>query len=123
MNRIKLITFDLDHTLWNPDDALQRGESASYDWLAAQHPALGAQFPPAAFVELRMQLREQFPELKHRVSEIRRVAFRQALQKSGVPANAAHSLAEQAFDIFWRARQEVAVFNDTPALLQQLAQH
>ena len=119
---IKLITFDLDHTLWSPDAALQRGETESYAWLAAQHPAFGEQFPVAAFVEMRVQLREQFPELQHRVSEIRRVAFRNALQDTGMAADAAHNLAEQAFDVFWRARQQVNVFDDTPALLQQLSQ-
>ena len=119
---IKLITFDLDHTLWSPDAALQRGETESYAWLAAQHPAFGEQFPVAAFVEMRVQLRKQFPELQHRVSEIRRVAFRNALQDTGMAADAAHNMAEQAFDIFWRARQQVNIFDDTPVLLQQLSQ-
>lgn len=120
---IKLVTFDLDHTLWDPDAALQRGEAESYAWLAAQHPAFGKQFPAPAFIELRMQLREQFPGLRHRVSEIRRIAFRQALQQTGLSAEAAHQLAEQAFDVFWRLRQQVTIFSDTPALLQQLSRH
>jgi HAD superfamily hydrolase (TIGR01549 family) len=119
---IKLITFDLDHTLWSPDAALQHGETESYAWLAAQHPAFGEQFPVSTFVEMRMRLREQYPELQHRVSEIRRVAFRNALQDTGMAADAAHNLAEQAFDVFWRARQQVNIFDDTPALLQQLSQ-
>ncbi len=120
---IKLITFDLDHTLWDPDNALHLGENESYAWLAKQHPAFGEQFPPAAFVKLRVQLHEQLPELKHRFSEIRRMAFRQALQATGMHTGAAHILAEQAFDVFWRARQQVAIFDDTPALLQKLSQH
>lgn len=118
---IKLITFDLDHTLWSPDTALQRGEAESYAWLAAQHPAFGEQFSMANFFEMRVQLREQHPELKHRVSEIRRIAFRNALQQTGMDATAANDLAEQAFDVFWRARQQVTVFSDTPSLLQKLS--
>lgn len=119
---VKLITFDLDHTLWDPDNALHLGENESYAWLAKQHPAFGEQFPPDAFIDLRVQLREQFPELRHRVSEIRRVAFRNALQQTGMSKDAAHNLAEQAFDVFWQARQQVNIFADTPALLQQLSQ-
>lgn len=123
MLAFKLITFDLDHTLWNPDAALQRGEAASYDWLAMQHPAFGEQFPVHVFADLRMQLREQTPALKHRVSEIRRIAARQALQKTGMAADAAHHLSEQAFNIFWRIRQQVAIFDESRALLEQLSQH
>lgn len=48
--KLKLITFDLDHTLWNPDAALQRAELASYQWLAAQQPAFAAAFSLADFL-------------------------------------------------------------------------
>ena len=120
---IKLITLDLDHTLWDPDAALQRGEKESHAWLAAQHPAFGEQFPADAFVGLRMQLREQYPALKNRVSEIRRIAFQQALQQTGMDTADSQRLAEQAFDVFWQARQQVNIFSDTPALLEQLSQH
>ena len=120
---IKLITFDLDHTLWDPDLALQHGEAGSHAWLATQHPAFGEQFPSATFINFRMQLREQFPELGHRVSEIRRVAFRHALPQTGMTENEANELAEQAFQIFWQARQQVKIFDDTPALLEKLARH
>lgn len=118
---IRLITFDLDHTLWDPDRALQRGETESHAWLAQQVPAFAAQFPPAAFVELRLRLREQRPELTHRVSDIRRIAFRHALQQCGLADTAASDLAEQAFAVFWQCRQQVDVFDDTPALLAQLS--
>jgi HAD superfamily hydrolase (TIGR01549 family) len=119
---IKLITFDLDHTLWDPDAALQRGETESYAWLANRHPAFGEQFTIAAFVDFRMQLYKQVPDLKHRLSELRRIAFQHALQQTGMPTEEAITLAGQAFDVFWRARQQVSIFNDTPALLQQLSQ-
>ncbi len=118
---IRLVTFDLDHTLWDPDQALLRGETESHAWLAQQVPAFGAQFPPATFIELRLALREQFPALKHRVSEIRRVAFRHALQQCGLADAAAGELAEQAFAVFWQCRQQVDVFDDTEALLTQLS--
>lgn len=116
-----LLTLDLDHTLWNPDDALQRAELASHTWLAQAVPAFGEQFPLPAFVQWRMALRDQQPTLGHRVSEIRRVAFRTALEQAGLAPATAHTLAEQAFQVFWQLRQEVAMFDDSPALLATLA--
>ncbi len=120
---LKLLTFDLDHTLWNPDAAIQRGETDSHAWLAAQVPAFGEQFPPPAFLALRAGLREQQPQLKHQVSEMRRVAFRLALQQCGVAQTDINTLAEQAFNVFWQARQQVDVFAETRTLLAELSQH
>lgn len=119
----KLITFDLDHTLWNPDAALHRAEAESYQWLAEQQPAFATAFSLADFFALRAQIREQHPELRYRVSEMRRVATRHALQQVGVAEKAAGELAQAAFDIFWALRQQVDIFAETPALLHALSQH
>lgn len=119
---IKLLTFDLDHTLWDPDAALLRGEQASHAWLAQQVPAFGEHFPPAAFVDLRLQLRQQNPALAHRVSELRREAFRHALRAVGKNSAEADALAAEAFAVFWRCRQQVALYPESVRLLQQLSQ-
>lgn len=119
----KLITFDLDHTLWNPDAALRRAEATSYQWLAEQQPEFARTFPAADFFALRTEMRDQYPELRYRVSEMRRVATRHALQQVGVNEKEAIVLADAAFDIFWALRQQVEVFDETPVLLQTLSQH
>jgi HAD superfamily hydrolase (TIGR01509 family) len=117
-----LVTLDLDHTLWDPDDALHRAEKLSYDWLVHAVPAFGAGFTPEAFVAWRVQLREQQPALQHRVSQLRHVAFLSALESVGLEPARAASLAKKAFYVFWCERQNVRVFDATPALLKQLAQ-
>lgn len=118
---IKLITLDLDHTLWNPDVAIQRGEIASHQWLAEKIPAFAEQFPPQAFIDFRIQLWKSHHVIQHKVSDIRRLAFRQALQQTGLCDSEADTMAEEAFQIFWRARQEVDIFADTHALLENLS--
>jgi putative hydrolase of the HAD superfamily len=118
---IRLITFDLDHTLWNPDAALQRAEAASFQWLVEQYPPVAEQFTLDAFFELRMQLRKQHPSLCHRMSAMRRAATLEALQKSGMTGKKADKLAEGAFSVFWALRQEVDVFSSTQTLLEQLS--
>lgn len=123
LDKPKLITFDLDHTLWNPDHALQRGEAASYQWLTEQVPAFAQTFSPDSFLALRKQLYVQHPALRHRVSEMRRVATQQALQLVGVSERESIVLSKAAFDIFWALRQQVDLFDETTELLQTLAQH
>lgn len=116
-----LITFDLDHTLWDPDDALHRGEQDSHAWLARAVPAFGERFSVEAFIALRGQLREQQTQDLHHVSALRKHAFHIALQQCGITADQAQALALQAFDVFWHCRQRVHVFEETPALLQRLS--
>lgn len=123
INKPKLITFDLDHTLWNPDRALQRGEAASYQWLTEQVPAFAQQFSPEDFMGLRKQVWEQQPALRHRVSDLRRAATQLALQQIGIREKNATAFAQAAFEVFWARRQEVDVFEETTALLQTLSQH
>ncbi len=120
---IRLITFDLDHTLWNPDDALVRAEAASYQFLCEQLPAFAQIFSAQGFFDLRVQAREHYPALRFRVSELRRVTTRDALLQAGATAQRADELSNQAFDIFWALRQQVAIFDEAPALLQTLIQH
>ncbi len=116
-----LITLDLDHTLWNPDAALRHAELTSHAWLADAAPAFGIQFPLATFIDWRTQLHQQHPTLKHRVSETRRVAFMTALEHVGLPATQARELADDAFAVFWRLRQQVQMFDDTQAVLHILS--
>jgi putative hydrolase of the HAD superfamily len=118
---IKLITLDLDHTLWDPDSAIQRGEIESHQWLAEKIPAFAEQFPPEKFIEFRIQLWKSRPEQKHYVSQIRRNAFLHALQLTNLPDKEAHALAEAAFQVFWRARQQVIIFPETQTLLENLS--
>lgn len=120
---IRLITFDLDHTLWNPDEALQRAEAESYQFLCEQFPAFAHIFSAEDFFVMRVQAREHYPELHYRVSELRRVTTRDALLQAGATAQQADELSKQAFDIFWSQRQQVAIFDETPALLHALKQH
>lgn len=122
IDKPKLITFDLDHTLWNPDHALQRGEAASYQWLAEQVPVFAQTFSPDNFLALRKQVWEQNPLLRNRVSEMRRTATQLALQQLGISEKNAAAYAQAAFDIFWTLRQQVDIFEETTVLLQTLSQ-
>ena len=38
MSTLKLITFDLDNTLWPVDEVIRKAEKACSDWIAERHP-------------------------------------------------------------------------------------
>ena len=82
-NTIKVITFDLDDTLWSLKPVLLTAEQMVFDWLAAYAPKLTARFTPQSFMEWRWQQYAQFPELKHQISQLRINVMQLALKESG----------------------------------------
>ena len=87
--RLRLVTFDLDDTLWDVRPVLARAEEQSFRWLAERCPAMAERFDRSAMMNFRLRLLEQRPELRHHISELRREAVRLALLDSGCGATEA----------------------------------
>lgn len=117
---VRLITFDLDDTLWDVAPVLYAAEAELLDWLARHAPRLGA----AAAERLqhnRQWLLEREPILQGRISELRRRALRHSLEQAGYPAAEAARLAAAAFEHFLAARQRVTLFPEARPTLAQLS--
>ncbi len=115
---IELITFDLDDTLWDTAPVITGAEAALHDWLAANAPRLGA-LDLEAYQALRQQVLSDEPQLKHRISALRRRVLFHALNDAGY-ANAA-GLSDEAFEVFIEARHALHVFPQAEPTLTQLA--
>jgi putative hydrolase of the HAD superfamily len=117
---IKLLTFDLDDTLWEFAPVLWRAENITYAWLQQHAPALTARFSLAALRELRLQLARAQPELAHRVTELRIVGLRHAMQRAGIAEAEIETLTQAAFAIFLEARHQVELFDAAEEVLDEL---
>jgi putative hydrolase of the HAD superfamily len=117
---IRLLTFDLDDTLWEFGPLLERAELHTYAWLQRRVPALTERFSPTQLAELRITLARSRPEHAHRISQLRRDTLRQALLDSGTPADEAEALAAEAFAVFLDARSAVAPFAAAETVLERL---
>lgn len=119
---IKLLTFDLDNTLWENDSVIQRAEQACYDFLSRQSPELVKHFSPAELMQLRQQLIIESPHLSPQVSKVRKLAIQQALETVGHNHTQISDLATQAFEVFFHARNQVTLFPQALPLLEKLQQ-
>ncbi|WP_349616460.1 HAD family hydrolase [Azotobacter salinestris] len=117
---IRLITFDLDDTLWNVAPVIESAEAELRDWLGRHAPLLGA-VPVEHLWPIRARLVEDEPSLKHRISELRRRVLLHALEEAGYPAAEARELAGQAFEAFLAARHRIEFFPETQPTLEILA--
>jgi HAD superfamily hydrolase (TIGR01509 family) len=116
--RIKAVSLDLDDTLWPIWPTIERAEKVLHDWLVANAPMAAALFSnPSARQEIRDEVVNRHPELKHDLSSVRRESIRVALYRAGENP----LLAEQAFDVFFAQRQRVTLFEDARPALEFLS--
>lgn len=116
---IRLITFDLDDTLWSVQPVIVAADNTLRAWLADNAARLD-ELPPERLQQLRHEVVQQQPELDRRVSELRYQVLLRALLQSGYAEREAQETAEQAFQVFLAARQNVELFADVLPTLEQL---
>jgi putative hydrolase of the HAD superfamily len=118
---IKLLTFDLDDTLWDFAPVLTRAEAVTYAWLEQHVPALTARFSADALRDLRLRIAGEQPQLAHRVTELRIQGLRRALRDAGIAEHEIDAIALAAFEIFLEARHRVELFAEAETVLEQLS--
>ena len=79
---IKLLTFDLDHTLWDTDPVIRSAEQSMMAWIASHSPETLSLYDIDSFHEYKLQVAESYPEFKPRLSALRtETLYRIFLQK------------------------------------------
>lgn len=107
--RIQAITLDLDDTLWPVWPAIEQAELALQGWLSGPAPRTAALFADSASrLAIRAEVNGRYPALQHDLSALRHHAIALALHRSGDDVG----LAEEAFEVFFAARNRVTFFAD-----------
>lgn len=121
--KIKVITFDLDNTLWDTNTVIYAAEEALYQWLQQLAPQLTAKFNIDDLRLQRLNLVKDQPELRHQVSELRIKSLYLNLVAAGYEASTASKLSSQAFDFFYAERQKVKPFPRVEETLSHLKEN
>lgn len=122
MATVRIITFDLDDTLWDVRPALVRAEHDTRAWLAANVPDMAAQFDAHALHGVRNDLVAADPTIAHQLSRLRRDTYREAMIRTGYTPADALRLADAAFAVFLDGRNAIEPFAGVPELLAALAE-
>ncbi len=121
-NVIKVITFDLDNTLWDVEPVLLRAERAQNDWLAEHRGRVLERFDADAMREFRFAAYRRHTELAHQISKIRIQALYEVQLECGYSADESRSGAQAAFDAFLAVRHQVEPYELALETLEALAQ-
>jgi len=119
---IRVLTFDLDDTLWDVRPALIKAEQAQNQWLTRHYPQALEDLTETEARARKKQLLKAHPELGHNVSRFRQVYLEQLLMDAGVPAPEAREGALAAFAEFIARRHDVALFEHAYPVLETLSE-
>lgn len=105
---VRLISFDLDDTLWPCWPVIRAAEAKTYAWLADNAPRFAACHTPDDLRSHRRQLAEREPAIAHDLTELRRRSLAELLSAVGYEIE----LAEAAGAVFREARNRVEPYDD-----------
>lgn len=120
---IRVITFDLDNTLWDIEPTLLRAEQVQYDWLAQNRPQLTGRYSPEQLRDYRFEFHRQHPEFTHQISALRREALYELQLQCQYGEADARRGADEAFARFLQVRHQVEPYEEALDILERLAQH
>jgi FMN hydrolase / 5-amino-6-(5-phospho-D-ribitylamino)uracil phosphatase len=113
----RLITFDLDDTVWPCVPVIQAAEEAFHDWLRRHTPRLAEAHDLASLRLHRRALMETMPEIAHDLGQVRRRSLAALLASFDY----AVTLAEDAMAFFDEHRNRVEPFDDVAPALRILS--
>lgn len=118
MRDVQAIIFDLDNTLWDVGPVILRAEHAMMACLAERYPRILELHTAESMRDLRARMALEHPAMRHDFTWLRKQALRAHAREAGYP----ESLAEEVFAVFYRARNEVSLYDDVLPSLSALRQ-
>jgi FMN hydrolase / 5-amino-6-(5-phospho-D-ribitylamino)uracil phosphatase len=116
MSATRVISLDLDDTLWPCAPVLAAAEAALHEWLQERYPRTVHGHSIHTMRALRAKIAAQFPEQSHDLTFLRR----RALAAQFIGAGYAESASEEALEVFLAARNRVEFFDDVRPALERL---
>jgi 2-haloalkanoic acid dehalogenase type II len=116
LSNIRAVCFDLDNTLWDVWPVIQRAEQAMYDFLALKYPRVTAAMTVEMLRQARQETARAYPQMAHDFTFLRTQTLRDHAREFGY----AEAMAEEAFDAFLAARNEVVLYDDVLPGLEHL---
>jgi FMN hydrolase / 5-amino-6-(5-phospho-D-ribitylamino)uracil phosphatase len=135
MSAPRVISLDLDDTLWPAGPVIEAAEIAMLSWLREHHPRAALGHDVDSMRALRARIAEQFPDQGHDMTFLRRRALAEQFAAAGYEGLSAAGLlaagspvagtpVEEALEIFMRERNRVELYDDVrPALVRLRSTH
>lgn len=122
MPRIRVITFDLDNTLWDVYQVIGTAETKTARWLEEHVPEVVRLYRDGSEVtQIRDALIEEQPAIVHDISRLREELIYRCIRRIGRDEATARRLAHSAFGVFLDARHDIEFFDGALDVLERLS--
>lgn len=121
MSDIQLVTFDLDNTLWDVMKTIVRAEKMLRAWMSENTPRALDIYLSDAASRIREEVVAQYPEQRFDLSFLRTQVLFHCMRESGLSDARAEAAAQQAFEVFFVGRNDVALFDNARSVLAELS--
>jgi len=111
-----VMSFDLDDTLWPVGPVIAAAESALLSWLRERYPLTLIGHDTESLRALRAGVAQRFPERGHDLTFLRHRTLKDLFGAAGH----AESLADEALEVFFSARNRVEFYDDVRPALNRL---
>jgi 2-haloalkanoic acid dehalogenase type II len=118
MNAPLVLSFDLDDTLWAVEPVMHAAEAAMLAWLREHHPQMMDGQDRESLRATRLRVAQQFPDRSHDMTFLRHRALTEMFAAAGHPT--AH--ADEAFEVFYAARNRVKLYDEVEDSLKRLSE-
>jgi len=118
MREVQAIIFDLDDTLWDVGPVILRAEHAMLQYLADRYPRVLDMHTVESMRDVRARMALENPAMRHDFTWLRREALRVHAREAGYP----ETMVDEVFAVFYRARNEVVLYDDVLPALEALQQ-
>jgi FMN hydrolase / 5-amino-6-(5-phospho-D-ribitylamino)uracil phosphatase len=110
-----VLSFDLDDTLWPVGPVIRAAENELLSWLRARYPQTVSSHDIESMRALRAAVATRFPERGHDLTFLRHRLLKDLFAAAGH----AESLADDALEVFFNARNRVEFYDDVrPSLIR-----
>jgi FMN hydrolase / 5-amino-6-(5-phospho-D-ribitylamino)uracil phosphatase len=112
----RVISLDLDDTLWPVAPVIAAAEAQLYEWLKTRYPRALRGHTIESMRAHRARIAAQYPEQSHDLTFLRRHSLGLQFAAAGYP----ESLGDQALEVFLAARNRVELYDDVRPALARL---
>ena len=98
---IKVVSFDLDDTLWPIVPVILEAEKTTNKWLIENYPAVEKLLNNEEMINIRNELIAKKRDLVNHLSELRELSIRELGIRSGYSMDESETMAVESFKIFF----------------------